>query len=225
LIISEAMRICYAVRFAWYNDSMKNFGFASVVASLLFAAVLPVVVFADPASGGYSETQAQGISMAIQDRLWQRTDYWFGNGSYQRSIKEDRLITEADPHFLEPYATGAWLMDSLGHKADAEDYYALGAARNPDRSYAWFNLAFFYFSSLKDYPRAIKTFQLAVNSPDSDINDWRMLAHSYEKNNQLNDAIVVWQKLHQIYPLNSVVLLNLNRDEQKIETGATQSGQ
>jgi tetratricopeptide (TPR) repeat protein len=172
-----------------------------------------VHVYAAPQCKGYEDAQVSGITSRVVDDLWSRTDYWWKRGEYRRIIAVDRVITEADPGFLEPYSTGGWLMESMGDNADAEKYYRLGATRNPEKSYIWFNLGFFYYNTVKNYPMAIATFANSASLPDASINDWKMLAHSYERNNQLDKATDVWQKLHEKYGKDAVVLHNLQKDQ------------
>jgi tetratricopeptide (TPR) repeat protein len=167
-------------------------------------------------SQGYSEAQIDGMTSGVVDGLWSRADYWWHKGDYPRVIGDDRLITEADPHFLEPYSNGGWLMESMGDNSDAEKYYRLGATRNPKESYLWFNLGFFYFNTMHNYPMAIHSFAISSSQEDAGINDWKMLAHSYEKNKQFAKAIVVWKKLQSNHPQDQVIAHNLERDEREI---------
>ena len=173
---------------------------------------------------GVSKTQVDGITSAVVDNLWSRTDYWWHRGEYPRIIALDRVMTEADPHFVEPYSTGGWLMESMGNNAEAEKYYRLGTTRNPLSSYMWFNLGFFYFNTLKDYPDAVTAFHSAANAPDGGFNDWKMLAHSYEKNNQPQEALAVWKKLHDKYPADAVVLHNLDEIQHVIDAMPAATG-
>ena len=105
--------------------------------------------------------------------------YWH-HGDYPRIIALDRISTQIDPHFLECYETGGWLMESMGNLKDAEAYYRQGVANNPDTSELYYHLGFFYFNTLHDYHQAVNTFRQGISQSDADINDWRMLAHSYE---------------------------------------------
>ena len=151
-------------------------------------------------SAAQQQVQANGIVSGVVDTLWNQTDtYWHG-GDYPRIVALDRIITEADPQFLEAYSTGGWLMDSLGRTQDAEAYYTLGTRNNPHAEYAYWNLGFFYFGTAHDYPAAARAFRLAVQQPDADLHDWKMLAHSYEKAGQWDTAVETWQQIRARYP-------------------------
>jgi len=205
---------------------MKTLTFAALTILLFICFTAQTKAAAASQTSGYSEAQVDGITSAVVDRLWARTDYWWALGEYTRIIADERIITEADPGFLEPYATGGWLYESMGDNANAEKYYLLGAHRNPQASFAWFNLGFFYYNTMKEYPKAVNAFSLAAHAPDAGINDWKMLAHSYERNNQIASAITVWKMLNKTYPNNGPIVHNLDEDQQRLVAAAiTTAGQ
>ena len=86
------------------------------------------------------QIQVEGIVGGVVSKLWVQTDHWWHEGDYPRIVALDRIITEADPQFLEAYSNGGWLMDSLGRTHDAELYYTQGTKNNPHASYAFWNL-------------------------------------------------------------------------------------
>jgi tetratricopeptide (TPR) repeat protein len=174
-------------------------------------------------SAAASQAQVDGMCDDIVDNLWDYTDYYWHHGDYPRVIHLDRIITEVDPHFLEPYSTGGWLMESDGDNKDAEAYYRLGAVRNPDKSYAWFQLGEFYFNTLHDYDKAVTVFQGSSKLPDASVNDWKMLAHSYEKAHNLPRALQTWKVIKQRYPTAPAVDLNLNRVQALVNADAAQT--
>ena len=146
------------------------------------------------------QIQANGIVSGVVDKLWNQTDRYWHEGDYPRIAALDRIITEADPQFLEAYSNGGWLMESLGRTQDAEAYYTLGASRNPQSEYAYRNLGFFYFDTKHDYPAAARAFRHAVQQRDADLNVWKMLAHSYEKAGQWDAAVETWQQTRARFP-------------------------
>ena len=161
------------------------------------------------------QVQANGIVAGVVDKLWTQTDVYWHRGDYPRIIALDRIITQADPQFLEAYATGGWLMDSLGRTQDAQAYYTLGTRNNPRAEYAFWNLGFFYFNTAHDYPAAAQAFRSAVQQRDADLNDWKMLAHSYEKAGKWDEAVSTWQQTRARYPHGMSVDRLLAEAEQK----------
>jgi tetratricopeptide (TPR) repeat protein len=170
---------------------------------LLFALLLmglPLIRAGAAPTEAQQQIQVGGIVAGVVDKLWSQTDVYWHTGDYPRSAAVDRIITEADPQFLEAYSNGGWLMDSLGRTQDAEAYYTLGTRNNPHAEYAYWNLGFFYFNSTHDYPAAARAFRHAVQQPDADLQDWKMLAHSYEKAHDWDTAVSTWQQTRARYP-------------------------
>jgi len=182
----------------------------SIAALLLASAALQAAP--KPAQPTYSQVQVDGICAWTAVHLWDHADEYFHAGDYPRVVALDRIITASEPHFEEAYATGGWLMESLGHLSDAEAYYKQGIANNPDRSYMYYSLGFFYFNTEKDYPKAVKTFERDVKTPDVEVNDWKMLAHSYEKAGQIDQAVSAWKIIKKRYPDAPAVDYNLSKD-------------
>jgi len=147
-----------------------------------------------------SSVQVEGIISRVTDKLWNQNEIYWHHGDYPRIIALDRIITQTDPTFVECYATGGWLMESLGNLDDAEAYYMQGVARNPRVSYAYWNLGFFYFSTRHDYPEASRILKMDTAERGADINDWKMLAHSYEKMGDWNDAVATWKQIAVRWP-------------------------
>ena len=169
-----------------------------LLAVLLLSFLSPTAQAAPTAA--QQQVQASGIVSGVVDKLWNQTDVYWHGGDYPRIIAVDRIITEADPQFLEAYSNGGWLMDSLGRRQDAEAYYTLGTRNNPHSEYAYRNLGFFYFTTKHDYPAAALAFRHAVQQRDADLNVWKMLAHSYEKAGQWDAAVETWQQTRARFP-------------------------
>jgi tetratricopeptide (TPR) repeat protein len=200
----------------------------SVISLLCFCAALAPLAYAgskeDVASSakhvksvkqtkfsGYDKDQVDGILDAVIDSLQDKTDVYWHHGDYPRIVSLDRVIVEIDPKFTEPYSTGGWLMESLGDLKDAEAFYQLGVERNKETSYLYYQLSAFYYNTLKDYKRSVKVSELGVKKSDADINDWRMLAHAYEKAGQLDKALETWKAIKSKYSNAEAVETNLDR--------------
>ena len=91
-------------------------------------------------------------------------------------------------------------MESMGNLDDAEAYYRQGVANNPDTSELYFHLGFFYFNTRHDYRQAANTFRQGTQRSDADINDWRMLAHSYEHAGEYTQAVATWRQMQARWP-------------------------
>lgn len=161
------------------------------------------------------QVQVDGIVDGVVDQLWRQTDrYWHG-GDYPRIIALDRIITQADPQFLEAYSTGGWLMDSLGRTKDAEAFYTLATRNNPKAAYAYSTLGFFYFNTTHDYQAAARAFGKDTQQADADLNDWKMLAHAQEHAGQWDAAVATWHQIKARWPNGMSVDRLLREAEEK----------
>ena len=161
------------------------------------------------------QIQVEGILGGAVDKMWRQTDNYWHNGDYPRIVALDRIITEADPQFLEAYSTGGWLMDSLGRTQDAQAYYTLGTKNNPHAAYAFWTLGFFYFNTAHDYPAAARAFRKDTEQVDADLNDWKMLGHSEEKAGQWDAAVATWRQIKARWPNGMSVDRLLREAEEK----------
>ena len=158
-----------------------------------------------------SPSQVNGILSRVTDLIAARRDAYWHQGDYPRVIALDRIVTAADPSELECYETGGWLMESLGDLKDAEAYYRQGVANNPRTEESYFHLAFFYFGTRHDYGKAANTFRLATRQQDAGINDWKMLAHSYDQLHEYGREVATWRHIKARWPKGVAVDHNLSR--------------
>ena len=190
-----------------------------MLSRLLFSLVVLAAAFpasaAPPPPQAQSQVQVDGITARVVDKLWSQTDDYWHDGDYPRIVALDRVITQADPQFLEAYSNGGWLMDSLGRTADAEAYYKLGVANNPHAAYAYWNLGFFYFNTTKDYAKAAQAFERDTQQADADINDWKMRGHAEEKAGQWDRAVATWRTIKAKWPAGLGVDRLLREAEEK----------
>lgn len=155
--------------------------------------------------------QVDGISSRIVDNLWLETDRYWHKGDYPRIVALDRIIAEAEPHFIMCFTNGGYLMDSLDRREDAAVFYKKGISNNPTSSDIYYSLGMFYFVRQKDYKSALATFKSDIKNCQPSINDYKMLAHCYEKLNDYKTAYSTWQAIKKIWPNGPAVDFNLNR--------------
>jgi len=199
------------------------FALTTLSAASVFAAPRSPVPRALPAPASaqsVGETQVDGILSGVVDKLWAQNDVYWHGGDYPRIIAQDKIIVQADPHFLECYNTGAWLMWSDGANGDAEAFYKQCIKNNPGTSAAYYDYGEFLYNHLHRYGDARHVFARVVTFPDADVLDYRMLAHSYEKLGQYDKAVAVWRRIKARWPQGAprdtthgaVDTNNLNKD-------------
>lgn len=168
-----------------------------------------------PPTQAAQRVQVDGVVAGVVDRLWNQGDVYWHAGDYPRIIALDRIVTQADPQFLEAYATGGWLMDSLCRTDDAEAYYTLGARNNPHSAYASWNLGLFYFMTKHDYPAAALALKHDTEQAGADLNDWKMFAHAQEHARQWDKAFATWHEIKRRWPKGMSVDRLLRESEEK----------
>ncbi len=177
------------------------------------------------AAAAEAQTQVDGILSGVVDKLWAQNDVYWHRGDYPRIIALDKIIVQADPHFIECYTTGAWLMWSDGQNADAEAFYKQCIRDNPGTSLAYYDYGFFLYNHLHRYADASHVFARSSALPDAGVLDLRMLAHSYEKVGQYGRAVGVWRRIKARWPhgapldstLGAVDTRNLNKDIERLK--------
>jgi tetratricopeptide (TPR) repeat protein len=110
-----------------------------------------------------------------------------------------------DYSYLEGYSNGGWLMESLGDNKNAEAFYRLGVRRNPDRSFMGYQLGFFYFNTLHNYPKAVSVMSRVITLKDTSDVDFKLLAYSYRRMHKYKQALAVWKEIKTRFP-NSVAV-------------------
>jgi tetratricopeptide (TPR) repeat protein len=159
------------------------------------------------------QTQVDGIFDKMIDQLWAQTDVAWHRGDYPGVVALNRIIVGIDPHFVQAYGNGVYVMESMGLISDAEAFGQQSVRNNPNQSQSYSDLGMCYFSFAHDYPAAEVTFRQAVTlCPDVSILEWKMLAHSIEKEGLIDDAVATWQEIKRRYPNGLAVDRNLNGD-------------
>lgn len=180
----------------------------------------PRVVSKHAEAASVGETQVDGVLSGVADKLWAQNDVYWHTGDYPRIIALDKIIVQADPHFIECYTTGAWLMWSDGANAEAEAFYKQCVRDNPSTSLAYYDYGFFLYNHLHRYADARQVFARSAALSDAGVLDYRMLAHSYEKLKQYDKAVGVWRRIKARWPQGApqdgthgaVDTNNLNKD-------------
>ena len=118
---------------------------------------------------GFALGALTGFREAVAGLLWVRADEFFHTGDYEAIKPLIRIITWLDPHWVDPYETGAWHMDYNFTDTDQRSdrrYIPLsvalmkeGIANNPDVPELYGDLALtHYFRKIGDFKMAAKCF-------------------------------------------------------------------
>lgn len=146
------------------------------------------------------------------DALWKRSDAAFHAGDYPLAVSFHRQIVKLAPDDTESYGDAAWLLWSMGQKADARAFIAQGLRANPNNAEMWDTAGEHYTleHSFADAKNAfLKAIQLA--GPKAPELLRHRLAHAAEDSGDLALATLTWTKLARDYPGNVVNQRNLER--------------
>src|SRR3989454_5242845 len=118
-------------------------------------------------SGKYLRVMALGFDGLLADVLYLWSIQYYGNYDirdrydYLERIY-DQVITELDPHYLDPYLIGALIMTTEARQPEmALRLLDKGVERNPDQWIIPFEAGLLGYDHLHDYKRAARYFQKA----------------------------------------------------------------
>ena len=154
--------------------------------------------------------QVDAILDNVVDRLWDRADWYWHEGRYEERVAVDRLIIRMEPHFIEPYGTAGWLLESLGRNQEALALYRQAVAAAPGRWETHQDLGMYYYQH-KEYATAAVEFQRGTQQPGAPAYVWKMLAHAYERSGALEQAVSAWEAAARVAPNDPAIAVNLNR--------------
>lgn len=156
-----------------------------------------------------SMTALQEILGATRDMLWDKNDEFWHRGEFERCIATMRLITRIDPHDMEAYDDGAWLMQNQLRDDEAEVFLKEGLANNPDNYYMYFCLGYYYYI-YERFDEAIDCLSVATtfNPP---MVSWHTLAHAYESAGYIDSALNIWALRCQVDPDNQIPPMQIQR--------------
>ena len=145
----------------------------------------------------------------ITDELWIHNDEFWHQGEYRWCIAILGVITELDPHDTEAFGNRGWLLWNIGENDTAEAVLKKGISLNPNSYELFYDLGMHYYK-LQRYDDAIHTLKTAQPLGLPDVG-WKLLAHSYERSNRLDECIAVWEELEKMETGDPAVEFNLSR--------------
>jgi tetratricopeptide (TPR) repeat protein len=146
----------------------------------------------------------------VRDGLWLVNDEFWHDGALNRCIAAMRLVTRINPHETEAYENVSWLMYSDLREEDSEAILREGLANNPDVYDLYLELGTFCYFRMR-YQEAINLYAGCVTFADAPRYVRSQLAHAFEKNGQLADALEIWLQMEAIDPESDVPRLQIDR--------------
>lgn len=157
-----------------------------------------------------SMTKLGYVFSDVNDRLWLANDEFWHDGQLNRCIATLRLITRINPHETDAYESVSWLMYSDLREEDSEAILREGLAYNLDSYDLYLELGTFCYFRMR-YNEAIALLTACVTFPDAPAYSRNQLAHAFEKNGQIGDALDIWTQIEAIDPDDAVAQLQIDR--------------
>ncbi|MBE0477723.1 tetratricopeptide repeat protein [Candidatus Aerophobetes bacterium] len=108
-----------------------------------------------------------------------------------------QVVSFMSPHFVPLYSFGALVLKELGYVDEAIDLLNKGIAENPRAFELWLYRDFIIrLFKTKEYKKAIEGIQAALQMEGHPPILQRILAYAYEKDGQIEEAILQWQKVY-----------------------------
>lgn len=155
---------------------------------------------------------------AVQDRLARQTDAWFKEGDYPRTIQLLRIHYSLDTTSFENGTNLGFMLENVEEYDQALAVYIQLRTSNPNEPDDAWPEANFYFKK-KAYAKIPPILEPTIKGHDPHANNYRTLAHAYEKMNMLGDCKRVWEQYLSKHPDDLTAKANLNRVLKKIKDG------
>lgn len=146
---------------------------------------------------------ALGWEEVATDFLFLQSIQYFGDWKLKKEVKFKKLypllqaMSAISPHFVPGYSFGALVLEELGYVDEAIDFLSQGIKNNPSAFELWlyrdFTIRLF---KTKEYKKAIEGIKLALQLRGYPPILERILAYAYEKDGQIEEAILQWQRIY-----------------------------
>src|SRR5262249_53275405 len=154
-------------------------------------------------SGRYLKVMALGFDGLVADALYLWSIQYYGSYdirdryTYLERIY-DQVITELDPHFLDPYFVGALIMTAEARQPEMALRLLDKAVRNnPDEWLPSFEAGFLCYNDLHDYTRAATYFEKALRVPGVHPLVRRFYAEMYNRAGDKRTSLKEWLEIER----------------------------
>jgi tetratricopeptide (TPR) repeat protein len=154
-------------------------------------------------SGKYLKVMALGFDGLLADVLYLWSIQYYGNYDIKdRYAYLDRIygqvITELDPHYLDPYLVGALIMVAEARNPEmALRLLDKGVRANPDQWLIAFEAGFLCYNDLHDYSRAAFYFEKALGVPGVHPLVRRFYAEMYNRAGDKKTSLKEWLEIYR----------------------------
>ena len=151
---------------------------------------------------------------AANDRLSRQADAWFEDGDFPRVVQLLRMHNQVEPSNIEIATNLGWMLENVELREEALAVYIALRRQNPNDPDAAFPEANFYFMK-KVYAKVPPILEPTMKGRPH-ANNYRILAHAYERMKMLADSKRIWELYISIDPNDEAAKANLSRVAKKL---------
>jgi tetratricopeptide (TPR) repeat protein len=159
--------------------------------------------------------RVEAIWAAANDRLTLQNDVWFEDGEFPMVVQLLRFQVELDPHDYETVTNLGWMLENIHEWDEAVVVYRDYKRNNPNDPDAALPEANYWF--IKRQFAKIPPLLSKVSSK-AHPNNFRILAHAFERTGKLKEAERVWKRYLALHPNDEAAKVNLARVKRKLGT-------
>lgn len=164
---------------------------------------------------GTEQQQLDAIWAAANSRMEQQIDVWFDDGQFPMCVQLLRMEYELFPHDYEIATNLGWMFENIEQWNDAVSVYERYLRENRSNPDAALPLAQYWFLK-RQYVKVPPVLEGFIK-PNSHPNNYRILAHSYERLGRLKDSVAMWEKYIALAPEDKAAKINMARVQKKID--------
>lgn len=167
------------------------------------------------AVGYCQDDRQQAIWDAYDSRMTQQIDRWFNDGDFPRCIQVLRLNHVINPADYETTTDLGWMLGNIERPDEELQIYIDYRKAYPNYRDAALPEATFYFMK-KMYDRIPAILEPKLEQKPHP-NNYRILAHAFEKLGQYDKSVATWETYIKLMPSDETAKNNLNRVRKKLE--------
>ena len=154
-------------------------------------------------TGKHLKVVSLGFDEVLADAVYIWSIQYYGNYDIEDRYEYleqiyNRVISELDPHYLDPYLIGALIMNLEAHDPEAAlRLLDKGIANNPDQWILPFEAGFLCYNDLGEYSRAAVYFETALRAPDVHPLVRRLYAEMYNRAGDKRTSLQRWAEIFE----------------------------
>ena len=178
------------------------------------AILILCVVGSVNAQSKVSKQRLDAIWSALDDRVTQQSDVWFEEGDFPKSIHILEMQATYSPHDYEVVTNLGWMQENVEEWDTALATYKTYLRNNPQDKDRALPEATYLFNRRRyaEVPPVLEPVIAGKPHP----NNYRLLAHAYEKLKKYKDAKRIWVALIARDPRDLMAVANLKKVEKKL---------